>query len=53
MNIRHAFSIFAALTSISFVNPVSAQSASIDESTPNGLIRSIVSEVMASIKADP
>jgi phospholipid transport system substrate-binding protein len=55
MKIRHAISIsiFTALTAIWFVNPASAQNAPIDESTPNGLIRSIVSDVMASIKADP
>ena len=53
IRIRHAISVCTALAAIWFVNPVSAQNAAIDESTPNGLIRSIVSEVMASIKADP
>ena len=41
------------LVSLCLATAVRAQSAPIDESTPNGLIRSIVSDVMASIKADP
>lgn len=53
MKIHTSLPIWAAFMALAFVNPVSAQSAPIDESTPNGLIRSIVSEVMASIKADP
>lgn len=53
MKIHTSLPTWAAFMALTFVNPVSAQSAPIDESTPNGLIRSIVSEVMASIKADP
>lgn len=53
MKIHTALPIWAAFVALAFVNPVSAQSVPIDESTPNGLIRSIVSDVMASIKADP
>jgi phospholipid transport system substrate-binding protein len=41
------------LVSLCLATAVRAQNAPIDESTPNGLIRSIVSDVMASIKADP
>ena len=41
------------LVSLCLATAVRAQTAPIDESTPNGLIRSIVSDVMASIKADP
>jgi len=42
-----------SLLSLCLATAVKAQNTSIDESTPNGLIRSIVSDVMASIKADP
>ena len=41
------------LVGLFLASTVRAQNAPIDESTPNGLIRSIVSDVMASIKADP
>ena len=53
MKIHTSLPIWATFMALAFVNPISAQSTPIDESTPNGLIRSIVSEVMASIKADP
>lgn len=53
MKIRqHLTSWFATSCLLLAVN-ASAQNATIDESTPNGLIKGIVSEVMASIKADP
>ncbi|MDP3621658.1 MAG: ABC transporter substrate-binding protein [Polynucleobacter sp.] len=53
MKIRqHLTSWFATSCLLLAVN-ASAQNAAIDESTPNGLIKGIVSEVMASIKADP
>jgi phospholipid transport system substrate-binding protein len=45
--------IYFGLVSLCLGTAVKAQNALIDESTPNGLIRSIVSDVMASIKADP
>lgn len=53
MKIRqHLTSWFATSCLLLAVN-ASAQNSAIDESTPNGLIKGIVSEVMASIKADP
>lgn len=45
--------IYFGLVTFCLANTVRAQNTPIDESTPNGLIRSIVSDVMASIKVDP
>jgi len=42
-----------SLVGLCLANAVRAQTVPTDESSPNGLIRSIVSDVMASIKADP
>lgn len=49
---KHALICFG-LVGLCLATGVRAQNTPIDESTPNGLIRSIVSDVMASIKADP
>lgn len=53
MKMRQYFTTWFATTCIVLAANASAQNAVIDESTPNGLIKGIVSEVMASIKADP
>lgn len=49
---KHVLICFG-LVGFCLASGVRAQNTPIDESTPNGLIRSIVSDVMASIKADP
>lgn len=49
---KHVLICFG-LVGLCLATGVRAQNTPIDESTPNGLIRSIVSDVMASIKADP
>lgn len=50
MTIRKYFAVLLSALSIA-VADVSAQA--VDQSTPDGLIKSVVSDVMASVKADP
>lgn len=53
MKIRPFLALWFTLAGLLVATNASAQNTAIDESTPNGLIKGIVSEVMASIKADP
>jgi phospholipid transport system substrate-binding protein len=44
---------FSALLSSLFLLAGSASAQAVDQSTPDGLIKTVVSDVMASVKSDP